>query len=218
MLVFEKQLEHLLALLALLAGLYLVIDDSSLAGAFLGWPTSTWLYLSVAISILHQLYVWLMWRTQLHLNLLTNLFGERAFMIYAVGFTIFFVSRPLSVIGLAIANRYTLPISPLLPYTLAAIFAVLAGYVFYSIRKYFSLTRAYGIDHFDPAYRNKEFVRQGIFRWSDNAMYKFGFLGIWIPGLLLLSKAALLIALFNHLYIWVHYYCTELPDIKRIYG
>jgi hypothetical protein len=36
--------------------------------------------------------------------------------------------------------------------------------------------------------------------------------------LLLLSQAALLAALFNHLYIWVHYYSTELPDIRHIYG
>jgi len=49
-------------------------------------------------------------------------------------------------------------------------------------------------------------------------MYIFGFFILWIPGLLLLSKAALLVALFNHIYIWVHYYFTELPDIKVIYG
>jgi len=29
---------------------------------------------------------------------------------------------------------------------------------------------------------------------------------------------ALLLAGFNHLYIWVHYYCTEKPDMERIYG
>ncbi|MGH8650439.1 MAG: hypothetical protein ACREUP_14225 [Burkholderiales bacterium] len=35
---------------------------------------------------------------------------------------------------------------------------------------------------------------------------------------LAVSPAALGAALFNHLYIWVHYYSTELPDMKRIYG
>ncbi len=48
-------------------------------------------------------------------------------------------------------------------------------------------------------------------------MYIYGFLILWIPGILLQSKAAPFIALFNHLYIWVHYYFTELPDIKMIY-
>ena len=49
-------------------------------------------------------------------------------------------------------------------------------------------------------------------------MYTFGFLILWILGLVCLSQAALMAALFNHLYIWVHYYCTELPDIYAIYG
>ena len=38
------------------------------------------------------------------------------------------------------------------------------------------------------------------------------------PGLYASSQAALLAAAFNHAYIWVHYFCTELPDMKRIYG
>ena len=29
---------------------------------------------------------------------------------------------------------------------------------------------------------------------------------------------ALAVALFNHIYIWVHDFTTELPDIRRIYG
>ena len=32
------------------------------------------------------------------------------------------------------------------------------------------------------------------------------------------SLAALAAAAFNHLYIWVHFYFTELPDIRFIYG
>ena len=31
------------------------------------------------------------------------------------------------------------------------------------------------------------------------------------------SVAALAVALFNHLYIWVHYFATERPDMQRIY-
>jgi len=76
-----------------------------------------------------------------------------------------------------------------------------------------------GIDHFYPEkYKNETFVKKGIFRYTDNGMYIFGFFILWIPGILLQSKAALLAALFNHIYIWVHYYFTELPDIKEIYS
>jgi hypothetical protein len=48
-------------------------------------------------------------------------------------------------------------------------------------------------------------------------MYTFGFLILWSLALLSLSKAALIVAAFNHLYIWVHFYFTELPDIRHIY-
>jgi hypothetical protein len=49
-------------------------------------------------------------------------------------------------------------------------------------------------------------------------MYKFAFLFLWVIALVLLSRAALIVAAFSHLYIWVHYYFTELPDIQFIYG
>jgi hypothetical protein len=49
-------------------------------------------------------------------------------------------------------------------------------------------------------------------------MYIFGFSLLYIPGLLLFSKAGLLAALFNHLYIWAHYFFTEVPDMHHIYG
>ena len=59
---------------------------------------------------------------------------------------------------------------------------------------------------------------RGFSATPGNAMYWFGLLILWLPGVLLASKAALVAALFNHLYIWVHYHCTEKPDIDRIYG
>ena len=54
--------------------------------------------------------------------------------------------------------------------------------------------------------------------YTSNGMYVFGFFLIWFPGLWYASLAALAAALFSHLYIWVHYYCTERPDMLRIYG
>ena len=81
------------------------------------------------------------------------------------------------------------------------------------------MDRAFGIDHFQPEKFKKEpFIKKGIFKYTSNGMYIYGFLMLWVPGLLLLSKAAILVAVFNHVYIWIHYYFTELPDIKIIYG
>ncbi len=93
-----------------------------------------------------------------------------------------------------------------------------AVYLFYSVKHYFTFTRAFGADHFDPAYRSMPIEQRGIFRFTSNGMYVFGFLLLWVPGLWWSSSAALVVALFNHLYIWVHYFATELPDMRRIYG
>ena len=80
------------------------------------------------------------------------------------------------------------------------------------------MDRAFGIDHFEPEkYKHTSMVKKGIFKYTSNGMYIYGFLILWIPGFLFLSKAALLVALFQHIYIWVHYCFTELPDMKFIY-
>ena len=49
-------------------------------------------------------------------------------------------------------------------------------------------------------------------------MYAFAFLGLWSIALLTGSLAALSLALFQHVTIWAHYYCTEEPDMALIYG
>ena len=100
---------------------------------------------------------------------------------------------------------------------LVALIAPVVIYLFYSVIRYFTIKRAYGIDHFDKNY-SEPYVKGGIFRYKDNGMYVYGLLILYLPGLLLLSKAALIVALFNHVYVWVHYYCTERPDMKVIYG
>lgn len=61
-------------------------------------------------------------------------------------------------------------------------------------------------------------VNQGIFRFTQNGMYQYGFLLLWVPAFWFASSATLIDALFNHLYIWVHYYTTEKPDMQGIYG
>ena len=101
---------------------------------------------------------------------------------------------------------------------LAVAAAVPVVYLLYSVARFFGFKRAYGIDHFDPSYRSRPLVRQGIFRLTGNAMYTFGFLLLYIPGLWLASRPAIVAAVFNHLYIWVHYLTVEKPDLRRIYG
>jgi len=215
---FEKQLQHVIALAALLCGVFVLADESCYVGRVFDISSAIWFYTALAVPVLHQVYVWLAWRSQLHHTFITRKWGDKGFIYYCIGFSILIGSRLLFIIVLAWANRGTLPMSKMIAWPLASGFFLLAVYLGYSVHRYFGHKRAYGIDHFDESFRKKPFVRKGIFRWSGNAMYTFGFLILWAPGLLFLSKAALLVAAFSHAYIWVHYYCTELPDIKRIYG
>jgi Phospholipid methyltransferase len=215
---FEKQAQHYLLLVLLLAVLYLFVDDPALAGQLWGIPTHTWLILAAAIPILHQVAVALLWRAELYHHKMTDWFRDRAFHVFKIVFTILFIGRPIMLILLGISNMNTLMLNRTLAYVLAVVLFVPFAYTMYSVFKYFGIDRAYGIDHFDPSYRTKPFVKQGMFKYTDNAMYKFGFLILWVIALVFLSKAALLVAAFSHIYIWIHFYFTELPDIRHIYG
>jgi protein-S-isoprenylcysteine O-methyltransferase Ste14 len=135
-----------------------------------------------------------------------------------VGFSILGISRAALVLVVAVSNRDTLNMDPLALKLLAIIALIPAAYLFYSVKRYFGFKRAFGIDHFDERYRSLPPVRKGILRLTRNGMYVFGFLLLWVPGLWFASLTGLSVALFNHLYIWVHYFTTELPDMKRIYG
>ena len=215
---FDKQIYHYLALVFLVWGVYALANDAALSGQLLGVSTNTWLWLSITVPILHQVYVWFAWRGQLKYALISRIFGESGFKIYTIGFTVLFASRLIFIILLSLSNRDSIALSPGFSYALSIIFTLLSGYLFYSVRTYFDFKRAFGIDHFDESYRHLPFVREGFFKYTSNAMYTFGFLILWVPGLIFFSKAALLAACFNHFYIWVHYYTTELPDIRYIYG
>jgi len=218
MVIFKRQGWHYLFLGLLLACVIVLLDDDVLAGQFLGISTTVWLILAIATPILHQIYVWFVWRTELHYSLISRWFGKNGFIYYAIGFTILFALRLIFIIPLAISNQNSFSMNKTLSIIIAVVLLLPALYLFYSVRTYFGFKRAYGIDHFDASYRNMPFVKQGIFRFTSNAMYTFGFFLLWVPGFLFLSQAALLAALFNHIYIWIHYYCTELPDIHFIYG
>jgi len=187
-------------------------------GALWGISSRAWFWIAIAIPIIHQVYVWLIWRLELYQNTFTKRYGiKRSFKMYAVGFSILFVCRLISIIILAVSSQDSLLINSYISYLLAAVITPVVIYLFYSVKRYFTIERAYGIDHFDKDY-NVPYVKGGIFRFTNNGMYVYGLMILYLPGLLLFSKEALIVALFNHAYIWVHYYCTERPDMKVIYG
>lgn len=208
-------------MLVLLTSIYFYAnntDPSLLKGELWGIDTSTWFLLALLSPIIHQIYVLVCWRLELFYNSISKVFGANGFRLYKIGFAVLIFSRLLTIILLAISSANTININHAFAYIIAAILLIPSVYLFYSVKKYFGIDRAFGIDHFHPErLKNEPFVKKGIFKYTSNGMYIYGFLILWIPGLLLLSKAALLVALFNHIYIWVHFYFTELPDIKTIY-
>lgn len=194
------------------------IDSSLLNGELFGIHTTTWLIIAILSPIVHQIYVLICWRFELFYKGLSKAFGSKAFSLYKIGFAILILSRILTITLLAISNAHSLKMNLNIAFVIAGLLFIPSAYLFYSVKKYFGMDRAFGIDHFHPkALKNEPFVKKGIFKHTSNGMYIYGFLILWIPGFLLQSKAALLVALFNHIYIWVHYYFTELPDIKTIY-
>jgi len=218
-LLFEKQIYNYLGLAVLLAILSCLAKFPGVnVGRLWGIDTQAWFGLSIGVVIVHQFYVWIVWRTELHLGLMSKWFGKRAFSIWAVSFMILLVMRFSIVFVLGYSNRGTWYVHPALGWGLTFIILAPAIYTSYSIIKYFSIKRALGIDHFDPAYRQLGLVRKGMYRFTPNAMYVFAAMVVWIPALIFASKAALISAFFNYAYLWVHYFTLEKPDMRRIYA
>jgi hypothetical protein len=219
--ILKNQFGHLILLLALLFGVYKVIETNPfiLIGNLWGVETKIWFYIAIASPIFHQVYVLITWRLELHYKSITAAFGLAGFDFFKKGFAILIMSRLVTIAFLAISNANTLKINENLSYLISFLLFIPTVYLFYSVTKYFGMDRAFGIDHFYPEkIMDTPIIKKGIFKYTSNGMYVFGFFILWIPAFLFQSKAALVVALFNHLYIWVHYYFTELPDMKIIYS
>jgi hypothetical protein len=218
--IFERQGLHVVALAVILPALF-VISRFCVCfhrGELWGVGTWTWFWIAIEIPIAHQLYVWFCWRTELHRGLLSRIFGSFAFPLYGAIFAAFLVARFVSILILAIASRNTLVVNPEVLRWVAVVVAIPVIYLAYSVARYFTLSRAMGADHFDESYRLMPLETRGIYRFTSNGMYIFGMMALYLPALWYASRPALVAAVFGHVYIWVHFFTTERPDMRRIYG
>jgi protein-S-isoprenylcysteine O-methyltransferase Ste14 len=133
-------------------------------------------------------------------------------------FFLLFAGRFVSLFALAWEDSGSLHIITFQRIFITGVLVVPGIYSVYSVLRYFGLKRAAGADHFDPKYRDMPFVRQGIFRFTNNGMYFYAFLLFWAIAVGFNSSAALVVAAFSHAYIWVHFYSTEKPDMDFIYS
>jgi hypothetical protein len=215
---FKGQLLHLLVLIVTLPVAWALAARPLGDGAWRGVADVTLFWLAVGLAVVHQVVVWVVFRAQLGWGLLTRWFGRADMIVWGVVFGPLFMVRPLLVVALALADPGSLLLPAWVRVGLGVGLLVPTLYTLWSVARYFGLVRALGADHFRVRYRQMSLVREGAFGWSQNAMYTFAFLGLWSIALLLGSQAALSLALFQHAFVWGHYYGTEKPDMALIYG
>ncbi len=182
---------------------------------YLGEPFPAFFWGAVAIPIIHQIYVWLAWRLELQNALTSKTIG---FNCYLIIFFVFFVSRFISLLLLAWRDHGSLNLGIDVVIILTLFLALPGIYAAYSVKRYFGIFRAAGADHFDIRYRDIPLVNRGIFRFTSNGMYVYAFLLFWAIAVGFNSSAALVVAAFSHIYIWIHFYVTEKPDMDFLYN
>jgi hypothetical protein len=214
---FYRQIWHLIALIILIPIVWVFASPVLGKGAFLGINDNTWFWLCISLAIVHQVITWVIFRLQLGWGTLTNIFGQKDILVWGILFIPLLISRPITIFALAYSNQNTL----MLPKSIATVLFILlmipTAYTMWSVFKYFGIVRAMGGDHFRIKYRNMPLVKEGAFKYFSNSMYAFGFLLLWAIAIQFQSRAAISAALFQHAYIWVHFYCTERPDMDIIY-
>jgi hypothetical protein len=215
---FRRQGVHLLYLVALLPVARGLAAPALGHGGWLGLTDTSWFALCLGVAVVHQVFIWISWRAQLGWRVFTRFFGESDFAVYGAVFFTLLVLRVVFVVAISLADAATLRLPAGLAAGLGAVLSVPALYTGSSLGRYFGLLRAAGGDHFRRRFRAMPLVQQGAFAWTPNAMYTLGFLGLWSIPLVARSHAGLIAALFQHAYIWVHYLCTEEPDMQVLYA
>ena len=211
---FKHQIWHVgVTIVLFYIGSQLVNLDSN-TNTFLGISALSWFMIAMTIPLVHQVYVWICWRSELCWKSISNTIGFKGYLI--IFFTLI-ISR-LSAIVLCFVDYGSLYKPGLIAWALSIIVIIPGLYTMYSVKKYFGFARAAGADHFDPKYRDMPFEKRGIFKWSSNAMYTYA---IAIPfgfAIATGSQSMFIVSIYTYISIWLHYFCTEREDFKIIYG
>jgi hypothetical protein len=195
-----------------------VVQAPESAGRAWGLSIGQWVLWSWLFAGLFQAWVLLIWRFELFHGAVTRWLGQRAFPVHRTAFVILGAARFIPLIPISLGTARTSPLSPVSSLVLLVVTTPPVLWTLYSIVAYFGVNRVFGADHFDPAYRTRGLETRGVFRYVPNAMYTLGFLLFYHPGLLWQSRLGLAVAAAHHALVWVHYFCTEKPDLREIYG
>ncbi|SDK70894.1 methyltransferase [Aliiruegeria lutimaris] len=216
--ILEGQPQHLLMLALMLCGAAWLLEDSPGQGRFLGLDSLDWAWASIWLAVLHQAVVAFGFRMQLHRAIFTRLWGKRDFANWQWIFLPLLVARPITLLVTAVLDAGSLSLWRPGTLLLGVLLILPAAWTLNSVLRHFTIRRATGGDHFRARYLSMPMVKQGSFRWFDNSMYALAFLGLWGIALIAGSWQALVVACFQHAYIWVHMYTVEAPDMRWLYG
>ena len=136
--IFRHQIWHLLFLLISIVFLHIfTVDSITLTGEFWDVSTKTWFWIAIAVPVIHQVYVLVIWRLELYHSTFTKRFElTKAFKMYAIGFSILFVSRLIFITILAISDKNSLSMNPIFAYSIIAVIIPLVAYIW--IHYYFT--------------------------------------------------------------------------------
>lgn len=214
--ILEGQPQHamLAVLLTVGACALLVPTESELWGV----SAYCWAQWSIGLALVHQILVGFVFRLQLHRTIMTRIFGTHDMKVWALMFMPLLAARPLTLLMVALSDDVPILDNALPLQILGWALAIPAVWALYSTFVFFTIPRALGGDHFRDEIAEMPLVTKGTFKYVSNSMYGVAFLGLWSIALIANSWNALAVALFQHAYIWVHMYCTEVPDMRWIYG
>ncbi|CAB1057715.1 hypothetical protein D1BOALGB6SA_2468 [Olavius sp. associated proteobacterium Delta 1] len=210
---------HLLAFLLLGGLLYhtiLVYPDGETR--FWKLSSSQWIWFSWIFAGIFQFWIAFFWRLELYGGRISAWMGRAGFSLYRTGYVVFGLLRLLPLIPIALTSRGTASVPAWISLPFLALTIPLSLWGMYCATVYFGITRASGADHFIPAYRDKNLEKRGIYKYIPNVMYTVVLLALYHPGLIWQSAQGIIAAAAHHAFVWVHYFCTEKPDLKEIYG
>ena len=217
--IFKNQSYHLLAYILL--GAFLIqyseqfyIDSIKV----LGISAYNWVLFSWITAGVFQFWVMLFWRLEYHLGKISKWFGKSGFSIFRAGFIFFGIARLLSVIPISMATNNSFEMNIVIRLILIIGTTPFIIWGLFSVIKYFGINRAFGADHFFEEYRKKPLENRGLFKYVPNSMYTIVLLLLYHPGLFFESYLGLIVASVHHIFVWVHYFCTEKPDMREIYS
>ena len=149
---FHGQLQHGLLVLVLVPGAIALAEPGLTGRVVLGLSDRQWAYGLVAVAVIHQVLVWLLWRLQICFGTLSRWLGRADLWVWGLVFFPLLVARPLLTAAVAVSSAGSLAIPVGVAMPLGAVLLGPALYTFWSVQRHFGLLRAAGGDHFRDRY------------------------------------------------------------------